>query len=123
MNKRQTEILKMLYKDRNYQTFAKIADELNVSVKTVRNDISAIKEALAEAGAGEIETKPHVGVRLMSADGEIKNLKGQEEENREILFFILRSLFKNNRLTAQELAVHSLKTSWRKPQTGFPKTA
>lgn len=104
MNKRQTEILKMLYKDRNYQTFAKIADELNVSVKTVRNDISAIKEALAEAGAGEIETKPHVGVRLMSADGEIKNLKGQEEENREILFFILRSLFKNNRLTAQELA-------------------
>lgn len=94
----------MLYKDKNYQTFAKIADELNVSVKTVRNDISAIKEALAEAGAGEIETKPHVGVRLISADGEIKNLKGQEEENREILFFILRSLFKNNRLTAQELA-------------------
>ena len=94
----------MLYKDRNYQTFAKIADEMNVSVKTVRNDISAIKEALAEAGAGEIETKPHVGVRLMSADGEIKNLKGQEEENREITFFIFRSLFKNNRLTAQELA-------------------
>ena len=49
MNKRQTDILRILYKDRSYVTYGEIAKQLGVSVGTVRNDIAVIKEALARA--------------------------------------------------------------------------
>lgn len=105
MNKRQTDILKILYKDRNYITFGEIAERMNVSVKTVRNDIAAIKEALAAADAGTIETKPHAGVRLISSADRLENLKSEDEdEDKDIFFFIIRHLFRKNDLTAQRLA-------------------
>ena len=105
MNKRQTDILKILYKDRSFMTFGDIAEQMNVSVKTVRNDIAVIRDALSDASAGTIETKPHAGVRLISNEELLKNLKTEnDEDDREISFFIIRHLFKENSLTAQKLA-------------------
>lgn len=105
MNKRQTDILRILYKDRSYVTYGEIAKQLGVSVGTVRNDIAVIKEALARAEAGELETKPHAGVRLVSTSDSLKALpENSGEDDREIFFFIIRHLLKNGSLTAQRLA-------------------
>ena len=91
MNKRQSEILKILYKDGGYLTFSQIAEKVNVSVKTVRNDVAAIKEALD--GRGSIETKPHVGIKFVTDESGWKSLNSEKnEEDKEIIFFIIRHL-------------------------------
>lgn len=102
VNKRQSEILKILYQKEGYMTFTELADQLQVSVKTVRNDVSSLKEELS--GRGEIETVPHVGIRLVGDETVWNSLVREEEEDREIFFFILRRLLKNGSLTAQSLA-------------------
>ncbi len=103
MNKRQSEILKILYKDGGYLTFSQIAEKVNVSVKTVRNDVAAIKEALE--GRGSIETKPHVGIKFVTDESGWKSLNSEKaEEDKEIIFFIIRHLLKHGNLTAQGLA-------------------
>lgn len=101
MNKRQTEILRLLKNNQGYMTFAEIAEQMNVSVKTVRNDIAAARELLGDC----LETKPHSGVRL-TIDGEQWNklFETGDDEDREIMFFILRRLMKNGSLTAQRLS-------------------
>lgn len=105
MNKRQTDILKMLHKADGYLTLAEIADQMKVSVKTIRNDITLIKERLEQNSTGEIMTKPHVGIKLAVTDSEWKTLIGTEDaEEKEIIFFIIRQLLKNDSLTAQKLA-------------------
>ena len=106
MNNRQTAILRLLYKNSNYMTYAEIADRVNASLTTVRNDIAVIKESLDSANAGTIETKPHIGIRLVRSDGEaLQKLENENEENdRDIFFFILRYLFKKDTLTAQKLS-------------------
>ena len=104
MNQRQTKILKILYKNRGYKTIGELAGKVGVSVKTVRNDIERIREALAAANAGHIEAKPHIGVRLVSYKEELGILGETDAEEREITFFIIRQLFKSDELTAQRLA-------------------
>lgn len=105
MNKRQSKILKVLYNTNAFMTFAQIAEQMEVSVKTVRNDIGFIKEYLTAQNAGEIETRPHVGVRLNITDEQWKSLdNGGDDEDREIAFFIIKSLMKDGTLTAQKLA-------------------
>lgn len=105
MNKRQYQILSMLRRKHEYVTFGELADELSVSVKTIRNDIAAMKEYLAEEHVGELETKPHAGVRLrIPEEAWQKICQSEPEEDREILFFIIRQLLKNGSLTAQRLA-------------------
>ena len=42
MNRRQKDILKELYGREEYVTVSHLAEKMNVSVKTVRNDISAL---------------------------------------------------------------------------------
>ncbi len=108
MNKRQSKILKVLYNINDFMTFAQIAEQMEVSVKTVRNDIALIKDFLAAQSAGRIETKPHVGVRLNITEEQWKSLSGsaagEDGEDREISFFIIKSLMKDGTLTAQKLA-------------------
>ena len=101
MNKRQTEILRLLKNNQGYMTFAEIASQMNVSVKTVRNDIAAARELPGIC----LETKPHSGVRLkMSEEQWNKLFESDGDEDREIMFFILRRLMKNGSLTAQRLS-------------------
>ena len=103
MNKRQYDIIKTLYNNNEFVTLRFLADAMDVSVKTVRNDIAAIKEQLPREDM--LETKPHVGVRLTMTENEFKSLSnGADDSEREIMFFIFRHLFKNNSLTAQRLA-------------------
>lgn len=103
MNKRQSDIIKVLYRNGGYMTFAELAEMMNVSVKTVRNDISAIKESLSEKSS--VETKPHVGVKLTMDESEWKSISGKGDcADKEICFFIIRQLLKNGNLTAQGLA-------------------
>lgn len=106
MNNRQTAILRLLYKNSSYMTYTEIAEQMNVSSGTVRNDIAVIKESLSLANAGTIETKPHIGIRLVRSDSEaLQRLESEKEDNdRDIFFFILRYLFKKDTLTAQKLS-------------------
>lgn len=105
MNKRQTEILRILCKNRNFMTIGDIAELAGVSPNTVRSDLSVIKEELKSADAGSLESKPHIGVKLISTDEKIKKLENNSNNiDKEIVFFILRQLFKNDTLTAQKLS-------------------
>ena len=103
MNERQSKILKLLHKNQDYVTYSEIALQTDVSVKTVRNDVGEIKNYLG--GAGEIISKPHAGIKLVISEDEWNNLhSGEDFEEKEISFFIIRSLFKSGTLTAQKLA-------------------
>ena len=79
MNTRQSEILKALYRADEYITLAEMAEQMQVSVKTVRNDIASIREYLSEQGVGEIETKPHAGIRLIMNEEEWRSLGGGDD--------------------------------------------
>lgn len=107
MNKRQSDLLRALYNNRGFLTLSEIAEDFDVSPKTVRNDIAAIKDYFSENNAGTLETKPHIGVRAIITDEEWVKLSENnhdDSEDREIMFFIIRSLMKKSSLTAQRLA-------------------
>ena len=111
MTKRQVQLLKMLYSAQGYLTFQELAAPLGVSVKTVRNDIYAIREFLSYENLGSIESKPHLGVRACINEKEWEMLFNSgraamedAEEDKKILFFIIRHLLKHASLTAQRLA-------------------
>ena len=104
MNRRQKDILKELYGREEYVTVSHLAEKMNVSVKTVRNDISALKEEIVSAG-GELETRPHIGVKLTISEEAWKSLNaGNADDERDIFFFIVRQLLRNSDLTASRLA-------------------
>ena len=104
MNRRQKDILKELYGREEYVTVSHLAEKMNVSVKTVRNDISALKEEIVSAGGG-LETRPHIGVKLTISEEAWKSLNaGNADDERDIFFFIVRQLLRNSDLTASRLA-------------------
>lgn len=104
MNGRQKDILKELCGREEFVTVSQLAEIMKVSVKTVRNDLSVIKDEAVSAG-GELETKPHIGVRLLiSEEGRRKLAASENDDDREIFFFIVRRLLKNSDLTAAKLA-------------------
>lgn len=107
MNRRQLDLLKTLYGSRKFLTLSEMADMFKVSTKTIRNDITSIKEYLAAHNAGSLETKPHVGVRTVITHDEWLRLADDADddgESREILFFIIKNLMRNGCLTAQRLS-------------------
>ena len=65
LTSRQKEILSYLKED-EYVTTSYIAQELDLSDKTIRNEIKLIGEILADVV--EIETKPRFGVTLIVLD-------------------------------------------------------
>lgn len=107
MNKRQLNLLKTLYNNRGFLTLYELAEKFEVSVKTVRNDITVIRDYLEKQHVGTIESKPHVGVRAVITEEEWSRLsdnKFDDSDDREIMFFIIRQLMKQSTLTAQRLA-------------------
>ena len=111
MTKRQIQILKALHQAEGFTTFQELADLLGVSVKTIRNDIAAIRGFLEEKNMGSLESKPHLGVRACINEAEWEKLlhsgivsEADAEEDRKILFFILVQLLRHGSLTAQRLA-------------------
>lgn len=107
MNKRQSNLLKTLYNNSGFLTLSELAEKFEVSVKTVRNDITVIREYLENQHTGTVESKPHIGVRAVITEEEwsrISNNKIDDGDDREIMFFIIRQLMKNSTLTAQRLS-------------------
>ena len=107
MNKRQANLLRTLYNNRGFLTLSELAEKFEVSVKTVRNDITVIRDYLESQHTGTVESKPHIGVRTVISEDEWTRLSGNKIEgsdDREIMFFIIRQLMKKSTLTAQRLA-------------------
>ena len=89
MNKRQSNLLKALYNNRGFLTLSELAEKFEVSVKTVRNDLTVIREYLESQHTGTIESKPHIGVRTVISEDEWTRLSGNKiegSEDREIMF-------------------------------------
>lgn len=115
MTKRQLQVLKTLYRAEGYVTFAEMAQLLNVSVKTVRNDVAAINVMLNAQETGQIQTKAHAGMKLELTKMQWETLLGkdagklpdQKEEN-EILFQVIQELLKNRELVAQNFSDKTL---------------
>lgn len=107
ISERQIQILMTLYNAEGYLTFQDIAGKLNVSVKTVRNDIGFIKGYLSEHQAGSLITKPHAGVKLSVNEPEWEKLCNEMhsepillKENANILFAVLYALLKKKSISA-----------------------
>ena len=107
MNKRQSNLLKTLYNNSGFLTLSELAEKFGVSVKTVRNDITVIREYLENQHTGTVESKPHIGVRAVITEEEWSRISHNSIDNgddREIMFFIIRQLMKKSTLTAQRLS-------------------
>ena len=105
MNKRQSNLLKTLYNNSGFLTLSELAEKFGVSVKTVRNDITVIREYLENQHTGTVESKPHIGVRAVITEEEWSRISHNSIDNgddREIMFFIIRQLMKKSTLTAQQ---------------------
>lgn len=67
---RQINILQFLNSQNQYVTMTRIAEEMEVSSKTVRNDLAGIREYCTGIRLGGVETKPHAGVRSVFSQEE-----------------------------------------------------
>lgn len=72
MNKRQLDILRILHDQTDFMTLSRIASAVGVSTKTVRNDLSAIREESPEFS--KLITRPNRGVRLTLSPEEYERL-------------------------------------------------
>jgi transcriptional antiterminator len=101
MNKRQADLLTYLINSQNYEPVEMIAKHFDVSVKTIRRDLSAI-ESLISSSDDKIDIKRGSGVRLVSSPAGIEKIQqsltntkrfSQDRKERNLLqaFFILFS--------------------------------
>ena len=73
-------MIKILYQQEGYMTLTELADQLQVSVKTVRNDVAALREELS--GRGEIETVDQVDVLMRESDQKMYRCKVRHHSTR-----------------------------------------
>lgn len=66
-NKRINEIVRILLEEENYITISKISDMLDVSNKTVRNDLLQLDKTLKSSGL-ELVKKTGVGIRIYGSE-------------------------------------------------------
>ncbi len=114
LKERQQKILNQLLTADSQITTNQLADKLDVSSRTIRNDIKAINCWLQDAYGGEIKTKPRVGVwlEMESQDRELlkeeldfgPNTFSPDSKEGRIVYIIKRLLETDERLTATQLA-------------------
>ncbi|GAB6099913.1 BglG family transcription antiterminator [Halanaerocella petrolearia] len=111
LSSRQKEIIVNLIKSSNFVTLKQLAEQLEVSKKTVHREISKLKVVLKDTNLN-LKTKPGVGVSIEGNKELIENIKlklqsslsdqriltPQERENYIIQEFLLSDCF--NKLTA-----------------------
>lgn len=68
LKKRQREVLFLLHGNQGYTSAESIAEVMGCSVKTIRNDLQAIRAFLEEGYHSTIVAKPNQGVRLAAGD-------------------------------------------------------
>ncbi|MDP4121160.1 MAG: PTS sugar transporter subunit IIA [Bacillota bacterium] len=110
ISERQIQILTALYNTEGFITFHNIAEKLNVSVKTVRNDIAAIKNYLTEHETGKLITRPHSGAMLSISVSEWDKLCSEMrcdsiniKDNPNILFYTIYALLKQKSISVLTL--------------------
>lgn len=105
LTNRQREILNYIARQEGYVTSQQLADEYEVSQRTIRTDIQSIQVELKKFGA-EIESRPKVGFRLVRAKGsDLSELLEQSEEisaQSRVLAIILLLSF-HEKLTTEKL--------------------
>ena len=79
IKKRWIEILKILFNRTTPITVTELAKILQVSNRTIRNDLNGIEEFLEEKDTGHVIRKPGIGIWL-----DIK--KGKEDEFKEVIY-------------------------------------
>ena len=102
---RQQEILKHISKQEGYVTSQQLADEYEVSQRTIRTDIQCIQSELRKFGA-EIKSRPKVGFRLVKSKGiNLVELLNQPEQNlsesRVLAIMLLLAMYE--KLTTERL--------------------
>ncbi len=112
LSARQYEIAALLKRSHGYVPVRELADLLQVSQKTVRNEVNAIRQQIEEMGLGEIESKAHAGIRLVMTDECWEKLhvqvKGRQERlgsDREMTFLLLCEILKH-----RTVSYHTLET-------------
>lgn len=77
-SKRQKLIIKILADSDTALTCRKLAKLLDTSENTIRNDLDDIEGKLRESGAGAVERKPGVGIRLVLVNQAFLQMDTQE---------------------------------------------
>ncbi len=115
MNTRQREILFLLLSEPNENFLVQgLADQVNCSEKTVRNDFKTIEEYLANYSSAILVRKPGLGVYLEIDEYEkidlfnkfysINNRTKYESDEERILQIAYNLLMNVKAVTAQEMA-------------------
>ena len=100
MKERQLQLLRLLYEEAGYITARELAGELGCSERTVRGDISELKEFLEIGFYGSIQAKGNRGYHLETEpDGWTRFLREHEREQKgdavclEGYYAVLEQLF------------------------------
>lgn len=108
LNKRQIKIIKYLEDKQEWITAESIANLFDVSERTIRNDLSSIKEFLSENDI-RLEKKPKLGIKIhlktnQSINGILKEDKNKlyASDDRAIMIAIM--LLVSNNTTIEKLA-------------------
>lgn len=80
MTERQMDILYYLREQENYVTVSEISNVIQMSVKTIRNELNIIQDTMNQDNLGEIYKKPNKGIKLeIDEDGWMRLLSLSEE--------------------------------------------
>lgn len=110
LSARQYEIVALLRRTEEYVTVREIAEAIGVSQKTVRNDLSAVRNFMKETMLGKIESKAHVGIRLEISQECWEKLEVRREESHHesqsdqaLVYRIVCELLKKNTVSYSTL--------------------
>lgn len=82
---RQMDILYYLHEQDGYVPVSDISGVIQVSVKTIRNELIVIQETVEQEKLGKLDKKPHEGVRLLVDDENWDKLKRLLEEEDSVM--------------------------------------
>lgn len=74
MGNRLQQVLELLNQAQDYLTAGQLAESLNCSEKTVRNDVARLRELMAEKHCGSIAAKSNKGYRLEATPEQYRQL-------------------------------------------------
>lgn len=110
LSNRQIQMVKYLIRKDTYVTLSQIADEFEISARTVRNDLDAVEYALRGQPIS-LERKPRVGIKVNVEKGfdleaflEQKDMKNSSKEDR--IWKIIMVLAMTGKSTIEDMALN-----------------
>ncbi len=98
MTERQMDILYYLHAQDDFVPVSDISVALQVSVKTIRNELLIIQEVIKKESLGTLEKKPRLGIKLVieaevweryTRQLESKGLTAEEADEKSLLIYYL----------------------------------